>query len=312
MSNEFDILTGFSGADLMKKMPQSSVQKNYNDTRFWKLAKNKEGSGAAVIRLVTDKNKVPFVQLYHYGSKKTIGDKTFWLIANSPSSIGLPCPIQEEYFDVLNSGDEKTAKDFYSRKVKYYTNIMVIKDPANPQNEGKIFLFEFGNKLKEKFMSWMNPDETQRSLGRQEKELYNPINGYNIELSIKKDPSSGFYNYDSTTLDVSPTKLGNLKDNKDIVDVIVNKTYDLSEFTSPDYFETYDELKAKLERFKNPFNSNRQSSVPSAVEKNTKDDDSFVEVSPKEVEQPKQTTKKEKVKVEAKSDDEDWLNDIMD
>ncbi|AET34446.1 hypothetical protein [Campylobacter phage CP81] len=304
--NEFDILTGFSGADLMQKMPQNIGQKSYVDNRFWKLSKNKEGNGAAMIRLITDRNKVPFVCVYHYNSKKNVGGKDRWLIANSPSTIGLPCPIQEEYFEVLNSGDEKLARSLYGRKVKYYTNILVVKDPANPENEGKVFLFEFGSKLKEKFLAWINPDETQRSLGHTEKELYNPINGYNIELTIKKDPQSGFFNYDNTSLAPSPSKLGGLEKNEDIIDIILNKTYDLSEFTKPEYFPSYEELKEKLERFKNPFGT-KTSSVPSVVGK-TNDNPPF-ETQESKPQSQQQVVQQQKPKQE-NSQDDDWLNNL--
>ena len=33
------------------------------------------------------------------------------------------------------------------RKLNYISNIYVVSDPANPQNEGKVFLFKYGQKL---------------------------------------------------------------------------------------------------------------------------------------------------------------------
>lgn len=258
MSLDFDLTSGFGSGDLLSKVP-TPEKKSYVDDRFWKLSKDDNGKGSAIIRLLTDKNKIPYVRLFCYNSKKPIkvknDTKYVWLIADSPASINLADPIQEHYFELKNSGDEKTA-EFFKRKVKYITNIMVIKDPANPENNGKVFLFEFGQKLLTKFTNWMQPSDTEIQLGETPKELFNPLKGHDIKLVITKQ-DSGFYAYDETSIMSTPTRLNNLPDDENgleqIKDILVNKTYDLSEFQQPEHFLSYDELKAKLERFNNPF-----------------------------------------------------------
>lgn len=290
---EFDLMSGFSNSDLMEKAPASS-QKFEKDKRFWELTKD-GNSGSAIIRLLPDKNKIPYVRIYHYASKKEVNGKTHWLIANSPSSIGLPCPIQEHYFDLLNAGDEKLAKGMYNRKVKYYTNIMVIKDPAHPENEGKVFLFSFGTKLLEKFKGWIEPDESQKALGETPKEIFHPINGHNIKLQIKK--SSEFWNYDSTSVDPSPCRIGEPTkklSNEEIIKVLTEQTYDLSEFQKPEYFESYDKLKERLEKFDKPFGAKKDTAVPTVTEKA----------------QPKPKPAEVVTSEPADSSDDDWLDQI--
>lgn len=247
--NEFDILSGFNNVDILKNAPEQKEKRDYKDPRFWKLTKDKNGDGKAVIRLLTDKNKIPYVRVYHYSSQKNMGDKKFYLIANSPDSIGMPCPIKEYYFELLNQGLKEEAKMF-SRKVKYYTNIYVEKDPANPENEGKVFLWDFGQKLLDKFTNWMTGDP---EMGEAGKELFNPLSGHSIKLVINKNQNSGFFEYDRTDIMPSTTSVGGIEDKNKIVDILLNQTYDLNEFKSPEYFESYEELKDRLNRFIDPF-----------------------------------------------------------
>lgn len=297
--NDLDLLNGFSNEELLEKVPVF-VKRDYKDPRFWKLSKDQE-KGAAIIRLITDKNKMPFVRVYHYSSKKVINNKTHWLIADSPSSIELPCPIQEHYFKLLNEGDEETAKKYFQRKVKYITNIYVVKDPANPENNGKVFLYEFGSKLNEKFSGYMIPDETRTSLGEKPKDLYNPVNGYNIKLIINKN-SAGFWSYDSTELaDLTPTRVGNIDDDKELIKLLKEKTYDLSEFTSPEHFESYDEIKKKLDRFLNPYKAD-VSKEKNAIE--------AMDAIDNIVENSNNTPKQANDKPPFDTDDQNWLNEL--
>lgn len=247
--SDFDILSGFNNIDILKNAPEQKEKKDYKDPRFWKLTKDKNGDGKAVIRLLTDKNKIPYVRLYHYSSQKIVGDRKVYLIANSPDSIGAPCPVKEHYFELLNQGFKEEAKMF-SRKVKYYANIYVEKDPANPENEGKVFLWEFGQKLLDKFTNWMTGDP---EMGEAGKELFNPLAGHSIKLVINKNQNSGFFEYDRTDIMPSTTSVGGITDKNKIVDILLNQTYDLNEFKSPEYFESYEDIKEKLNRFINPF-----------------------------------------------------------
>lgn len=321
--NEFDILSGFNNVDILKNAPEERVKKDYKDTRFWKLSRDKNGDGEAVIRLLTDKNKIPYVRIYHYSSQKTIGDKKFYLIANSPDSIGMPCPIKEYYFELANQGLQDEAK-MYSRKVKYYTNIYVEKDPSNPENEGKVFLWEFGQKLLDKFTDWMKGDS---DMGEKGKELYNPLTGNSIKLVINKNQNSGFFEYDRTKVFPNTSPVGGIDDKNKIVDILLNQTYDLNEFKSPEYFESYDELKEKLDFFINPLKKSKsvsevtttpslniiEETYSSPMKKEDKveeeipdwiggdDKDKVVEEKPQE--------KKEEKKEENKGNN-DWLDDV--
>ena len=125
-----------------------------------------------------------------------------WYIENSLTTIGQKDPVGDLNRTLWNSGND-TDKDTVrkqKRKLSYYSNIYVVKDPANPQNEGRVFLYKYGKKIFDKIMDVMQPefeDETP----------INPFDlwaGANFKLKIvKKD---GFWNYDKSEFD-SPNPL---------------------------------------------------------------------------------------------------------
>ena len=78
------------------------------------------------------------------------------------------------------------------RKLSYYSNIYVVKDSANPENEGKTFLYKFGKKIFDKITAAMQPEF-------EDEDPINPFDfwqGANFKLKIKN--VAGFWNYDSS------------------------------------------------------------------------------------------------------------------
>lgn len=233
------------------KLPSANTYKKYEgDSRFWKISKNEQGKGVAIIRLLIDKNSTPTVRLYTYSLKKPnpfVPGKFLWFISNSPDSIGLPDPVKEKYNELLASNQVDLAKSTLRRNTKYITNILVVKDPANPENDGKVFLWEFGTKLQAKISSWENPSEDDLSIGAKPKKLFNPLAGHNIKLMLT--PQGDFGTYDSTEVmpDVTSIKEGIEKD--DAIKFIIENTHDLNEFKEPAFFDSYEVLSEKFNKW---------------------------------------------------------------
>lgn len=220
---------------------------SYKDERFWTLSKDENGKGAAIIRLLVDKNSVPFVNVYNCGLREfnETDKKYYWYIRDLPSTIKAPDPLNELWSELYNhsAAGRDEAKNF-GRRETFYTNILVVKDPGNPENNGKVFLWKFGKKLLDKFMSALNPSEQERELGEKPKELYHPLNGNNVALKIKN--VAGFPNYDDTSImDASKA----FKDEKEAETAILTKTYPLEEFITADHYEDYNKLKDDLIKF---------------------------------------------------------------
>jgi hypothetical protein len=162
-----------------------------------------------------------------------------WYIENSLTTLGQKDPVSEYNRELWNSGSENDKETVrkQKRKLNYYSNIYVVKDPANPQNEGKVFLFKFGKKIFDKITAAMQPefeDETP----------INPFDfwgGANFKLKIKK--VAGYWNYDSSEFDrPSP-----LLDDDDALEAVWKQEYSLSELLAPDQFKSYEDLKKRLD-----------------------------------------------------------------
>lgn len=212
-------------------------QKSYGDDRFWKPAVDKSGNGYAVIRFLPapEGEDLPWVRYWDHGFKGPTGR---WYIEKSLTSIGQPDPVSEGNSILWNSGreeDKQIARD-RKRRLHYVTNIYVVSDPANPENEGKVFLYQFGKKIFDKITDIMTPQF-------QDEEPINPFDfweGANFKLKIRN--VEGYRNYDKSEFD-SPKALS---DDDEKLEGIYNQLNSLAEFTDPKSYKSYAELKAKL------------------------------------------------------------------
>ena len=224
-------------AKLVKEVEKTNKAGNGADERLWKPEVDKAGNGYAVIRFLPapDKEDLPWAKLYSHAFQGPGG----WYIENSLTTVGSKDPVSEYNTELWNSGTDanKQIARNQKRKLSYYSNIYVVKDPANPDNEGKVFLYKFGKKIFDKIMAAMQPEFEDES----------PINpfdfwqGANFKVKIKK--VAGYWNYDSSEFaSVSPL----LDDDKALEDVW-KKEYSLAEITDASQFKTYDELKKRFD-----------------------------------------------------------------
>lgn len=146
----------------LKERMQADKQgaSSYKDDRFWKLTV-KDGNGSAVIRFMPapDGEEIPYVLRYEHAFQDPTTKK--WFIENCPTSIGRDdCPCCKDNSELWNSGIESKQAIARARKrqKKYYANILVIDDPAAPENNGKVFLFQFGPKIFDKINDKINPE----------------------------------------------------------------------------------------------------------------------------------------------------------
>ena len=202
------------------------------DERFWKPELDKSGNGYAVIRFLPapDKEDLPWAKVYSHAFQGPGG----WYIENSLTTVNKKDPVGEVNRKLWNSGidSDKDIARKQKRKLSYYTNIYVVRDPAHPENEGKVFLYKFGKKIYDKITAAMQPefeDETP----------INPFDlweGANFKLKICK--VAGFWNYDKSEFDsVSALDSDDAK-----LEAIWKEENSLTAFTNEDQFKTYEEL----------------------------------------------------------------------
>lgn len=237
-SFDFDNMVSEVGKDPFA----ASSDKYAEDNRFYKLTKDKEGNGGAIIRFLPDRNRNMIQQVYKINTTIEKNGKKRFVNELSPNTIGAPCPFQEKWQELWNAGDKDESKKF-GRAIRFYTNIKVIKDPANPANEGKIFLLDMSGTMKDKIQKIVNPSQADRDLGQAPKELFNPIKGNSFRLVSKKG-SNGMINYDSSEA------LSDITSIYDSVEAafadIKENTHDLAEFKKPETYLSYEKLQDKL------------------------------------------------------------------
>jgi hypothetical protein len=214
------------------------------DERFWSPTVDKSGNGSAILRFLPapDGEDLPFIRYWDHGFK---GPGGLWYIENSLSSIGKEDPVgemnrklwQTEEGKKIVSG-EGNDKPGTKRRLHYISNIYVVKDPGNPENEGKVFLYKFGAKIFEKLNAAMHPEFE----GEEQINPFDLWEGANFYLRIAK--VKGYRNYDKSAFAAKTPLL----DSDDEMEAIWKSEYPIALFLDEANFKSYDELKAKLAR----------------------------------------------------------------
>ena len=220
-----------AGADTKEK-------KDYGDDRMWKPTVDKAGNGYAVIRFLpaAEGEDLPWVRYWDHGFKGSTGR---WYIEKSLTSIGQQDPVSELNSQLWNTGrdEDKEVARQRKRRLHHVSNILVVSDSANPENEGKVFLYEYGKKIMDKLMDVMQPqfaDET-------------PVNPFDFwggaDFKLKIRNVEGYRNYDKSEF-AAPSQLFDGDDAK--LEEVYNQLHKLGEFTDPANYKSYGDLKKKL------------------------------------------------------------------
>ena len=223
-------------AKLVKEVEKMNNTGGQGDDRLWKLEVDKGGNGYAVIRFLPapDGEDLPFVKLYSHAFQGPGG----WYIENSLTTLGQKDPVSEFNSQLWNNGTDagKDTARKQKRKLTYVSNIYVVKDPANPENEGKVFLYKYGKKIFDKLTAAMQPEF-------EDEEAIDPFDfwqGANFKLKAKN--VAGYRNYDSSEFAATSALLND----DDAMEEIWKKEYSLAELVAADQFKSYDELKTRL------------------------------------------------------------------
>jgi len=221
----------------VEKIANPTNEKRGDDERLWKPSVDKAGNGQAVLRFLPAPpgEELPWVRVYDHGFQGPSGK---WYIENSLTTINKPDPLGELNSELWNSGIEanKEIARKQKRRLSYISNVLVVKDPSNPENEGKVFLYKYGKKIFDKIKDVMQPTF-------EDEKPVNPFDlweGANFKLRIRQ--VEGYRNYDKSEFDGNTP----LDENEDKLEAIWKQTHSLAAFLDPSNFKSYDELKTKL------------------------------------------------------------------
>jgi len=241
MPNSFsDLKKQKSIRNLSEKMESLTAKKSFKDERLWEPQRDAAGNYAGIIRFLDAPRgeQAPFVRRYNHGFK--VGGR--WFIENCPTTLGLPCPVCEANGELWNSGlesDKVIARD-RKRKESWYCNILVIKDPTSPENNGKHFLYRFGSKIMGKILEAAKDNPVIDMEGVDVQKFWG---GADFAIKIRED--KGYPNYDDSVFR-NPSDLFGGDDEK--IEALWNGLYSLQKIIDPSEFIEYNELKEKFDK----------------------------------------------------------------
>ena len=249
MAFDFNSLRNSRSSALSKLQEQVSKMNDggSSDDRYWRLQVDKADNGYAVIRFLPAPpgEDVPFVRIWDHGFKGPGG----WYIENSLTTLGQDDPVSEYNSQLWNSTDSdssperKQARE-QKRRLKYISNVYVVKDPANPENEGKVFLFSYGKKIFDKLNDKMYPQFPGEV-------AVNPFDFWEgADFHLKARKYEGYRNYDRSEFAqvkvLSDTDGNELSDEQ--VEEIWKSQHCLLDIIDPKNFKSYDEIKNRLSK----------------------------------------------------------------
>jgi hypothetical protein len=219
--------------------PTGGEKKSFNDDTMWKPELDKTGNGYAVVRFLPtpEGEEMPWVSYFDHGFQGPGG----WYIEKSLTTLNKQDPVSEYNSTLWNTGIEanKEIARKQKRRLHYVSNVYVISDPKNPDNEGKVFKYRFGKKIFEALKEAISPafeDET----------AINPFDlrgeGANFKIKIRK--VDGYWNYDKSEFE----KPAPLFADEAKLNSTFSQVHSLSSVIAPSEFKTYEELKEKFER----------------------------------------------------------------
>jgi len=232
----FDALEA-QGSLLDKLTASLDTKSGYTDEKLWKPKLGKNQTGSAVIRFLprSHNNPLPWVKRYQHAFK--VNDR--WFIEECPTSLeGRNCPVCEANTELWKN-NEKSLASVRKRKLKYYSNIYVISDPLHPENEGKVFVYQYGPMIFEKITDAMKPKFTDI-------EAIDPTDiwkGADFHLRINIRSGTKFWEYDNSSFGATGI-LGNYT--RDQLKSIYENQHDLSEYVKPEVFKSYEEISRKF------------------------------------------------------------------
>jgi predicted DNA-binding ArsR family transcriptional regulator len=219
--------------------PNSGEKKSYNDDTMWKPELDKTGNGFAVVRFLPtpEGEEMPWVSYFDHGFQGPGG----WYIEKSLTTLNKKDPVSDYNSQLWNTGVEanKEIARKQKRRLHYVSNVYVVSDPKNPDNEGKVFKYRFGKKIFEMLKEAISPAFA-------DEQAINPFDirgeGANFKIKIRK--VDGYWNYDKSEFD-SPAPLFAEEDK---LEEVVSSLHSLSAIIAPEEFKSYEELKEKFDR----------------------------------------------------------------
>lgn len=239
-----------SALDMIKKALENAEGKKtvYEDDRdgddFWMAAPDKAGNAFGEIRFLSapKDDMLPLIKSMKHGWQNDAGK---WFIEKCLTTIGQQCPICANNDKWWNGGLQhlvkgNDGKNGSKRKISYIANVLVINDPAKPENNGKVFKFRFGQKIFDKIKITISPPP---EFNDPSVNVFDYSVGANFKLKMNK--VQGQFNFDLSSF-------GNVSAlSKEQIATVTRDFHPLEKYVDPANFKSYEEIDKRLQKFLN-------------------------------------------------------------
>jgi len=242
--------------NIENKTPSKPTKSNFEnnvDERLFKYKLGKDETCSIKIRFLPTKNikRPPIVANYKHNYNNPTSRR--FLDEYCLKSLGkdTKCPICDDknryYYDQelqKQIGSISEAEDIgskHSKRAVYTSCIYIIDDNTNPDNNGKVFIWNYGPAVYKIISSAIKPSEVALAKGEKPITPFHLINGATFFLSLKKVDKRVTYE-DCGFGTPSP-----LFDNDDELKKVWDKIYDLSEFDAEKVCKSFGYLKHKVD-----------------------------------------------------------------
>ena len=246
-------IENFSTEPVKKKVDENMYSIN--------LADAADGVYRAKVRFLPNirNMKKSVISKYHYWLTDANGENGIFV--DDPSTIGEKSPIGDLFWKLKKSSNpiDVNLSDKLKRGRKFFSLVQIVEDNQHKEYEGKIMVFGYGIKIKEKIdAEFDDVDEGGNP--------FDLFNGRIFRLEVKK--VGGFQNYDScrfiggsSPIIVDGMRMTSSKEDKEKIIEYLKTSPDLNEY---DFKPWTAELKEQVEERLKTYRSDSRSSMPSA------------------------------------------------
>lgn len=278
MANFKNVLKKKGKRAALRTRLEKEKKSSYADDRKWQYELDQAGNAYAVIRFLPtsgpdidwirkNKPEIPEGEESFWVSRWDHGFKHQgkWFGAVCPTTWGDDCPVCAynsneinstglEFKDLPDEHPVKKAVRNRKRNEKHFANILVVKDPANPENEGKVFIFEYGFTIQQYIEAKLIPQYEDEV----EQDVSDMLEGMNFKLKVYKHKKQ--VKYDRSEWEAPSA----ISDDENVLEGIWEKEYALHEFIDDSVKEDYDTMAGKFNRVMNVAAgaTDNQNSVP--------------------------------------------------
>ena len=216
-------------SNLFESIKDALNKKTTTESNFKDFMKMETGK-TYVVRLLPNLEAPDrtFFHYYHHMWKSVVSNNMISFLC--PTTYGDKCPIEEYRSRVYRTKNETEIEKTrpIKRNESWLANVFVIKDPTNPENEGKVKILRYGRQLNKIITDAITGDDSDEYGSR----VFD-LSDKGCSFKIKVEQNSGGYPEYVSSKFMSPSKIDGIDNLDDIyssikqLDSIFNhKTYD--------------------------------------------------------------------------------------